>query len=77
MRARLPGWVVDDTASVKVEMAPYVGATPATLWRHTEACAADALWAARASDLPERALAYSEPLPESTLDALARLRRRG
>ena len=68
------GSVVDDAASVREEMAPYVGATPQELWRHTEDCARDAMWAVRASPFPERVLAYEDPLPASTIVALARLR---
>lgn len=74
--AKLPGWVVDDVTSVREEMAPYVGASPAELWRHTEDCARDAMWAVRASGMPMRVLASEDPLPESTLIALARLRSR-
>ena len=73
--AKLPGWVTDDATSVREEVAPYVGATAAQLWRHTEDCARDAMWAVRASPFPERVLAYEDPLPESTVLALARLRR--
>jgi hypothetical protein len=71
---KLPGWVTDEVTSIREEMAPYVGATPAELWRHTEDCARDAMWAVRASSFPERALAYQDPLPPSTIAALARLR---
>ncbi len=72
---KLPGWVVDDASSVRREMEPYRHATPAQLWRHTEDCARDAMWAVRASPFPARVLAYEDPLPESTLAALERLRR--
>ena len=34
------------------------------------------MWAVRASPFPERVLSYVDPLPESTLRALARLRKR-
>ena len=67
MRDRaLPQWVVDDDASIRAEMAPYVNATPEELWRLTEACARDALWAPAAPDVREAALAYQEPLPRPT-----------
>jgi hypothetical protein len=72
--AQLPGWVVDDVISVREEMARYVGASRETLWRLTEACARDAMWAVRASPFPERVLAHVEPLPESTVATLVRLR---
>jgi len=70
----LPGWVVDDETSVAEEVAPYIGATPEELWRHTEDCAKDAMWAVRASGMAARILAQEDPLPASTLRALARLR---
>jgi len=72
--AALPGWVVDDEESVRAEMAAYRDATPAELWRHTEDCARDAMWALRASDVRARALAHTDPVPESTVRALERLR---
>lgn len=70
----LPGWVVDDETSVAEEVAPYVGATAEELWRHTEDCAKDAMWVVRASGMAARVLAQEDPLPESTIRALARLR---
>ncbi|MGE0791078.1 MAG: hypothetical protein AB7S26_35730 [Sandaracinaceae bacterium] len=72
---RLPGWIVDDATSVRDEVAPYVGATPAELWRHTQDCAKDAMWAVRASGMAERVLSTVDPLPESTVRALRRLMR--
>jgi hypothetical protein len=70
----LPGWVVADEESVREDVARYVGMSPAELWREVEDCARDAMWAVRASPFPERVLAYEEPLPESSVRALARLR---
>ena len=72
---KLPGWVIEDESSVREEVARYVSATPEELWRLTEDCSRDAMWAVRASPFPARVLSYEEPLPESTLRALARLRR--
>jgi len=74
---KLPGWVVDDVTSVREEMAPYVDTSAAERWRITEGCAADAMWAVRASGMPARVLAQVDPLPESSVRALARLRERG
>jgi hypothetical protein len=71
---KLPGWVVSDEESVRSDVARHVGMTPAELWREVEDCAKDAMWAVRASPFPERVLAYQEPLPESSVRALARLR---
>lgn len=73
---KLPGWVVDDETSVREEVAPYVGVAPAELWRLTEDCARDAMWAVRASGMAERVLAQEDPLPESSVRALERLRKR-
>jgi hypothetical protein len=70
----LPGWVVDDVTSVREEVSRYVGLSQAELWRLTSDCARDALWAARASGILDRVLAAEDPLPESTVRALARLR---
>ena len=73
--SKLPGFVVPDATSVREEVEPYRDASPAELWRITEACARDAIWAVRASGMAERVLAQKDPLPQSTIDALARLRR--
>ena len=75
MLPKLPGWIVDDAASVREEVAPYVGIGPAELWRITEDCARDAMWAVRASGMADHVLASEDPLPPSTIAALARLRR--
>jgi hypothetical protein len=73
--AKLPGWVIDDDASVMEEVAEWRDLSKAELWRLAVLCSRDAIWAVRASADPERVLAYEDPLPESTLEALARLRR--
>ena len=75
--SKLPGWVTSDEASVRDEVARWVGRTPAELWREVEDCARDAMWAARASGMRERVLAAEDPVPESTRAALARLRALG
>jgi len=72
---KLPRFVQSDADSIRDEIAPYVGMTPAELWRVTEACARDAIWAARASGMLDTVLARRDPLPRSTIEALARLRR--
>ena len=72
---KLPGWVVDEDESVRSDVARYVGMPAEDLWRELEDCARDAMWAVRASSFPERALAYEDPVPESTRVALARLRK--
>jgi len=75
VRANLPGWVVDDVTSVREEVAPWRELSPAERWRLAELCARDAIWAVRAGGDPLRILAQEDPLPASTITALARLRR--
>jgi hypothetical protein len=72
---KLPGWVVDDETSIRREVAEWIGLTPAELWRLAQLCSRDVMWAARASGDPQRVLGREDPLPQSTIDALARLRR--
>lgn len=71
----LPGWVVDDATSVREEVADYAGASPQRLWEMTRMCARSAAWALSFHDDPTAALECRDPLPASTLAALARLRR--
>ena len=75
MLSKLPGWAIDDDASVREEVAEWKGLTPVELWRLAKLCSRDVVWALRLCDHPERVLERSEPVPESTLAALARLRR--
>jgi hypothetical protein len=72
---KLPGWVVDDAASVRAEVAEWVGLSPVERWQLARKCARDAMWAARASGMRQRILEQVDPLPESSVAALARLRR--
>jgi uncharacterized damage-inducible protein DinB len=73
--AKLPGWVIDDDASVREEVAEWKGLSPAERWKLAHLCARDAIWAARISGDLQRILDYVDPLPESTVTALERLRR--
>lgn len=75
MLAKLPGWVVSDDESVWEDVRDLVGTTPAERWQQAVMLSRDAMWAVRASGMPERILAHEDPLPESTIEALARLRR--
>jgi hypothetical protein len=75
MLEKLPAWVVDDVTSVREEVKEWRGLTAAQRWRLARACAKDALWAARASGMVDRILDRVDPLPESSLRALERLRR--
>lgn len=78
MLPKLPSWVVDDVSSVRAEVAEWARTTPAERWQLARLCSRDAMWAARASGNPQRILDHVDPLPESTIAALARLRlRRG
>jgi hypothetical protein len=72
---KLPGWVVDDVESVHQEVRHLRGTTPQERWQMAIACAEDALWALSLSDRAEQALTRRDPLPESTIAALQRLRR--
>ena len=54
MLDRLPGWVVDDDASVRAEVAEWRDLTPAERWRLAVLCSRDVMWAARASGQPAR-----------------------
>lgn len=75
MSRALPAWVIDDVASVRAEVAEWAGLTSQERWRLARLCARDAMWAARASGNPTRILDSVDPLPESTVVALERLRR--
>jgi hypothetical protein len=75
MLSKLPGWVVDDVTSVREEVQAWRDLTPAERWRLARVCSRDAMWAARASGMQQRILDQVDPLPDSTLRALARLRR--
>jgi hypothetical protein len=74
--SKLPGWAIDNDTSVREEVAPWRGLAPAELWRLARMCSRDVVWALRLCDKPERVLEQRDPVPESTLEALARLRRR-
>jgi hypothetical protein len=71
---RLPGWVVDNDASVREEVAPYVDATMAARWDATRRCCRAARDMLRFHRDPARALEYRDPLPPSSVAALRRLR---
>lgn len=75
MLTKLPGWVVDDVASVRAEVAEWAGTSVAERWHLARVCSRDAMWAARAGGMRGRVLDQVDPLPESTLAALERLRR--
>lgn len=71
---KLPGWIVDNDASVREEVADYVGATPQRLWEMTRMCARSSAWSLAFHRDRAATLDWRDPLPESTNVALARLR---
>lgn len=75
MPTPLPGWVIDDADSVRQEAAPYLAMTPAQRLRDLKAVCRAGARLLRARSDAELALAYRDPLPESTLAALSRLRK--
>jgi len=70
----LPGWVIDDEQSVRDECEEYVSMPAEQKMRLLAALLADAarILAARAD--AQRALDWVDPLPESSVRALDRLR---
>lgn len=72
--SKLPGWALSEEEGARAEAERWASMSAAELWREVEDCARDAMWAVRASPFPDRVLAYEEPLPESTIVALRRLR---
>lgn len=71
---RLPGWVIDNQTSVREEVAPFVHASMSERWLATQRCARAARKMLAFHPDPGRALRYRDPLPQSSIDALARLR---
>lgn len=71
---RLPGWIVDEDASVRSEVEEFRDKRPEDLWEMVRACARSAAWALAFHDEAQAVRDYREPLPESSTVALARLR---
>ncbi len=75
MPIKLPSaWVRDEIDSVREDVAPYLGLDLAERVRILAAVCLGAAQTLRARDDVERVLAYRDPLPASTISALARLR---
>jgi hypothetical protein len=72
--ARLPKWVVDNRTSVEREAAPYRMLTPEERWRAPSAACRSAARQLAARPDRQRILDYRDPLPESTIALLCRLR---
>jgi len=75
MIAPLPGWVVEDAASVEEEAAPYRDMAPSERAALMAAACRAAARLLRSRVDRERVLEHTDPLPESSVQALARLRR--
>jgi len=72
--AKLPGWVIDNDASVREEVAPFTQATTAERWDATRRCCRAAASMLRFHRNPSRALDHRDPLPPSSVSLLQRLR---
>lgn len=74
--AGLPPWVTDNRTAVAREAEPYRAMTAEERWRATAAaCRAAARQLAHRPDR-ERLLAWRDPLPDSSIELLRRLRAR-
>jgi hypothetical protein len=74
---RLPQWAVDNRTAVAREAEPYRGLTVEARWRATAAaCRSAARQLAQHPDR-QRLLDFRDPLPESSILALRRLRAAG
>lgn len=74
MATRLPGWVVDNAASVAAEAAPYRDRTPDEMVADLRAvCRAGARILALRDDI-DAVVAHQDPLPESSVVILMKLR---
>jgi hypothetical protein len=74
MMGGLPGWVIDDVSSVRDEVKEWLNLSCAERWQLAILCSRDAIWALQLTPDPELVLAYVDPLPESSVAALNRLR---
>lgn len=74
MAALLPGWVIDDRESVRREARPYRDMGDQQRLSLLAAACRGAARILRARDDRDRALEYIDPLPDSSIAALKRLR---
>ena len=74
LRGVLPGWVTDDAESVRREAEPYRRMSHEQRMRHLSMVCRDAWRLAISRPERDAVLAYRDPLPESSVAALARLR---
>lgn len=71
---QLPGWVIDDAASIREEAADYIELTPAQRGAILAAVCRAGVRLLRARADAAKVLEHTDPLPSSTIEALARLR---
>lgn len=71
---QLPGWVVDNRTAVARDVAPYTGIPPEDSWPLVVRAAQNARAQLAWDPNPAETLAFRDPLPQSTLLALRRLR---
>ncbi len=72
--ARLPGWVVDNATSVRREVSGEICTSMSERWAVTQRACRAARAVLRFQPDPRRVLAQIDPLPDSTVRALERLR---
>jgi hypothetical protein len=70
----LPKWVTSNAISLEEEAAPYVDLSPAQRGAMLAAACRAAVRLLRARPDAARVLEHTDPLPPSTVEALARLR---
>lgn len=70
----LPGWVVDNRTSVLREAAPYREMTPEQRLKLMSTLCDEAMKQLNAREDRDAVLRFREPLPQSSVEALARLR---
>ena len=71
---KLPGWAVDDETAIRREASRYRGLSVEERAQLTAMACRSAARQLRARPDREQLLAYRDPLPESSVRALARLR---
>lgn len=74
MATLLPGWIVDDRESVRREALPYRDMNDQQRLALLAAACRGAARLLRARDDRDRALEYIDPLPDSSIRALMKLR---
>jgi hypothetical protein len=73
--AKVPPWAVSNDESVRAEAAPYRSMTPAERLEVLRTVCRTAARQLAAHPLRQKVVAFSDPLPQSSIAALARLRK--